>query len=93
MWSGGDGSVDTKARVSWDKVTLPTAQLGVGSLDFERKSRALLVKLLVRGLTPEDQPWKQFLLHSICQCTPPAVGWWSIGFSCRIIIVNLLHLS
>lgn len=81
MWSGGDSSVDTRVRVSWDTVTLPTAQGGLGILDPKRQSRALLVKLLVRGLTPGEQPWKLFLFHGIQQCTLIVAGRWTGSIS------------
>lgn len=56
LWSGGDGYVDTRARVSWDTITHPIAWEGLGILDLEHKNRSLLVKLLVRGLTLREQP-------------------------------------
>lgn len=35
VWSGGNGSMDTRARVSWETITLPIAQGGLGILDPE----------------------------------------------------------
>ena len=35
LWSGGDGSVDTRARVRWATVILPVDQGGLGIIDPE----------------------------------------------------------
>lgn len=52
--------------------TLPTAQGGLGIVDPACQSRALLGKLIVRGLLPGDEPWKEPLNHRLGRCTPVA---------------------
>ncbi|MCO5597044.1 hypothetical protein L7F22_051118 [Adiantum nelumboides] len=34
------------------------------------QSAALLSKLIVRGLHPGEEPWKQFMLHGLSRCVP-----------------------
>ncbi|MCO5581971.1 hypothetical protein L7F22_035860 [Adiantum nelumboides] len=61
LFGGSDGSLDTQARVRWSTCTLPTSQGGLGIIDPEMQSRALLTKLIVRGLFPGNEPWKMLL--------------------------------
>ena len=49
LWGGSDGSHDTRARVRWDTIILPSAEGGLGIIDPEIQSRALLSKLIIRG--------------------------------------------
>lgn len=56
LWSGTDGTRDTRARVRWQTVILPCEEGGLGIIDPEIQSRALISKLLVRGLFPGDEP-------------------------------------
>ena len=75
LWSGGDGSA-ARAKVAWSVITLPTARGGLGVIDPACQSRALLGKLVVRGLLPGSEPWKELLLHRLRQCTPRTGGPW-----------------
>lgn len=36
----------------------------------------LLGKLVVRGLLPSAEPWKELLLHKLGRCTPVVGGPW-----------------
>ena len=58
------------AKVAWPVITLPTALGGLGIVDPACQSRALLGKLIVRGLLPGAEPWKEFLVHRLSRCTP-----------------------
>ena len=52
LWSGQDGTTDTRARVRWETIIQPIAEGGLGLIDPEMQCRALLTKLIVRGLFP-----------------------------------------
>ena len=75
LWSGGDGR-PARAKVSWSVISLPTACGGLGIVDPACQSRALLGKLIVRGLMPGEEPWKELLLYRIQRCTPTTGGPW-----------------
>ena len=62
--------------MAWPVITLPTALGGLGIVDPACKSRALLGKLIVRGLLPGVEPWKEFLVHRLSRCTPVVGGPW-----------------
>ncbi|MCO5557347.1 hypothetical protein L7F22_010910 [Adiantum nelumboides] len=53
LWGGSDGTRDTRARVSWHTVILHRQKGGLGIIDLEMQSAALLLKLIVRGLYPD----------------------------------------
>ena len=87
LWSGRDGG-PARAKVSWSVITLPTSQGGLGIVDPACQSRALLGKLVVRGLLPGAEPWKELLIHRLGRCTPAALqedlgSLGSDGFSLR----------
>ncbi len=46
---GGKAS-NTQAKVKWDSLTLPLSSGGLGIIDPKAQFKALLAKLLVRGL-------------------------------------------
>ena len=75
LWSGRDGG-PARAKVAWPVITLPTALGGLGIVDPACQSRALLGKLIVRGLLPGAEPWKELLMHRLSRCTPVAGGPW-----------------
>ena len=52
LWSGSDGFGTSRAWVAWQMVILPQAEGGLGIIDPELQSQALLGKLVIRGLTP-----------------------------------------
>jgi len=45
----------------------PTTQGGLGIIDPKTQSEALLAKLLIRGLTPGGEPWKELIRHKVDQ--------------------------
>ncbi len=61
IW-GGKAS-NTWAKVKWDSLTLPLSSGGLRIIDPKAQSEALLAKLLVRGLAPRGEPWKEILRH------------------------------
>ena len=73
LWGGSDGTRDTRARVRWATLILPRDEGGLGIIDPEIQIRALLSKLIVRGLFPGNEPWKKFL-HAALQTVAPRFG-------------------
>ncbi len=69
IWGGKDAPVC--AKVKWDMLTLPTAQGGLGIIDPKTQSEALLAKLLIRGLAPGGEPWKELIRHKADQIRLP----------------------
>ncbi|MCO5592217.1 hypothetical protein L7F22_046215 [Adiantum nelumboides] len=69
LFGGSNGSRDTRARVCWWTVILPTSKGGLGIIDPELQSRALLTKLNVRGLFPGNEPWKMLLQSALATAT------------------------
>jgi hypothetical protein len=71
IWGGKVSN--TWAKVKWDSFTLPLSSSGLGIIDPKAQSEALLAKLLVRGLAPGGEPWKEILRHRAnqvhLQCT------------------------
>ena len=61
LWSGSNGSGTSEARVAWQTVILPKIEGGLGIINPELQSQALLGKLVIRGLTPGGQMWKLLL--------------------------------
>jgi hypothetical protein len=61
IWSGK--ASNTRAKVKWETLVLPTAQGGLGIIDPKTQSEALLAKLFVRGLASGGDPWKKLLKH------------------------------
>lgn len=54
----------------WSTVILPRQEGGLGIIDPEIQSRALITKLVVRGLYPGNEPWKSFLQSTVIECSP-----------------------
>lgn len=73
LWSGHDGTIDTRARVGWATIILPTAEGGLGIIDTEMQCRALLTKFIVCGLFPGNETWKM-LFRSILHTVTPRLG-------------------
>ncbi|MCO5586639.1 hypothetical protein L7F22_040580 [Adiantum nelumboides] len=65
-----DGTHVTRARVRWSTVVMPTSQGGLGIIDPEMQSRALLTKLIVRGFFAGNEPWKMLLQSDLDTVTP-----------------------
>lgn len=70
FWSGSDGSIDTRARVRWSTLILPRSEGGLAIIDPEIQIRALLSKLIVRGLFPGNEPWKKFFSAALLTVAP-----------------------
>lgn len=51
-----------RAKATWSVIILPTLQGGLGIINPVCESRALLGKLVVRGLMLGCEPWKQLML-------------------------------
>ena len=76
LWSGGDGR-PARAKVAWSIIVQPPTACGsLGIIDPACQSRALLGKLVVRGLLPKGEPWKDFFLHTAGQRVPRGGGPW-----------------
>ncbi len=72
IWGSKDAP--TRAKVKWDTLAFPTAQGGLGVTDPKSQSEVLLAKLLVRGLTPGGEPWKELVRHKADQTRLPVHG-------------------
>jgi hypothetical protein len=61
IW-GGKATL-ARAKVKWDTLTLPITKGRLSIIDPKTQSEALLAKLLVRGLAPGGEPWKELIRH------------------------------
>jgi hypothetical protein len=61
IWGGK--VAPTRTKVKWDTLTLPIAKGRLGINDPKSQSKALLAKLLVGGLAPGREPWKELIRH------------------------------
>ena len=75
LWSGGEGAF-ARAKVAWSTLTLPKSKGGLGLIDPENQSKAMLAKLLVRGLLPGNETWKMILQSRIEGLLPKNGGPW-----------------
>jgi len=50
IWGGK--ATNARAKVNCDNLVLPTTKGGLGIIDPKTQSKALLAKLLIRGLAP-----------------------------------------
>lgn len=75
IW-GGRTAGQPRAKVAWQQAILPLDKGGLKILDPGLQASALLVKLLVRGLTPGWEPWKDFILHRVEGCQQSKGGQW-----------------
>ncbi len=73
LYLGGKAAL-TRAKVKWDTLTLPIAKGGLGIIDPKSQSEALFAKLLVRGLAPGGEPWKELIRHHADQTRLPVHG-------------------
>jgi hypothetical protein len=60
--------------VRWETLALPTTLGGLGVTDPKTQSEALLAKLLIRGLSPGGEPWKELVRHKANQTRLPVHG-------------------
>jgi len=72
IWSGK--ATNTRAKVKWETLVLPTSQGGIGIIDPKTQSEALLAKLLIMGLELGGEPWKEILRHKANQVMLPMHG-------------------
>ena len=75
IWSGKRES-NTRARVKWATAILPIVRGGVKILDPQWQTSAILVKLLVRGLSVGYEPWKTLVRHRVAQTKQSRTGKW-----------------
>jgi len=72
IWSGK--ADNARAKVKWETLVLPISQGGLGIIDPKTQSKALLAKLLIKGLAPGGEPWKELLRHKANQTKLPVHG-------------------
>lgn len=85
LWLGFDGTRDTRAKVAWHTIILPREQGGLGIIDPEAQSRALISRFIIRGLFPGSEPWKIFLRAAVLQCSPRKGGNFQPSSSQRLL--------
>jgi len=73
-WSGENGKRCCRAKVEWDSLIQPKHEGGIKLIDPTTQMQALLVKLLVRGLTPGNAPWKTLILYRMKSIRPKKGG-------------------
>ncbi|KAH8943799.1 hypothetical protein BDL97_13G073400 [Sphagnum fallax] len=56
--------------VKWETIVLPHHLGGLSVMDPKGLAHALLVKLLIRGLTPSGEPWKTLVRWKASQTHP-----------------------
>jgi hypothetical protein len=64
LWTGTITS-RARAKVSWDTAIRPLSQGGIKIFDPKTQARALLDKLVTRGLAPGGDPWKLVIRHRL----------------------------
>ncbi len=72
IWGGK--ATNARAKVKWDTLVLLTIKGGLGIIDPKTQSKALLAKLLIRGLAPGGEPCKELLRHKADQVRLPVHG-------------------
>jgi hypothetical protein len=75
IWSGKRES-NTRARVKWATAVLPIVRGGVKILDPQWQTSALLIKLLIRGMSVGYEPWKTLVRHRVAQTKQSRRGKW-----------------
>ena len=75
IWSGKRES-NTRARVKWATAVLPIIRGGVKILDPLWQTSALLVKILIRGMSIGYEPWKTLVRHRVAQTKQSRRGKW-----------------
>jgi hypothetical protein len=88
MWSG-KYNTRARARVRWSTAVLPIVRGGVKILDPEWQASALLVKLLIRGMSVGYEPWKVLVRHRVAQTKQSRRGRWPANANW---IMNSSHL-
>ena len=75
IWSGKKVSC-ARARVKWDTAVLPIVRGGIKILDPQWQASALLIKLLLRGLSVGYEPWKALVRYRVAQTKQSRRGTW-----------------
>ena len=75
IWSGQKESF-ARVRVKWATAVLPIVRGGVKIMDPQWQASALLVKLLVRGLSVGYEPWKALVRYRVEQTKQSRRGKW-----------------
>jgi exonuclease III len=75
VWSGQRES-NSRARVKWDTAVLPVVRGGIKILDPQWQTSALLIKLLIRGLSVGYEPWKALVRYRVAQTKQSRNGNW-----------------
>ena len=75
IWSGKATS-KARAKVRWDTAVLPIVRGGIKILDPQWQASALLIKLLIRGLTVGYEPWKSLVQYRVNQTIQTRRGKW-----------------
>lgn len=75
IWSGKRESC-ARARVKWDTAVLPIVRGGIKILDPQWQASALLIKLLLRGLSVGYEPWKALVRYRVAQTKQSRRGTW-----------------
>lgn len=75
IWSGKQES-NARAKVRWDTVVLLVVRGGVKVLDPKWQASALLIKLLVMGLSRGYEPWKSLVRFRVAQAQQSRNGKW-----------------
>ena len=75
IWSGKRESC-ARAKVKWDTAVLPIVRGGIKILDPQWQASALLIKLLIRGLSVGYEPWKALVRYRVAQTSQSRRGRW-----------------
>lgn len=60
-WGGSDGYENTHVRLCKSTIIRPRHERGIGIINPQMQSKALLSKLNIRGFFLGNEPWKQLL--------------------------------
>jgi hypothetical protein len=88
IWSGEDGSRACPAKVAWSSLILPKNCGGLKLIDPELQMKALLVKLLIRGLLLGPAPWRYLITHRIKMLIPTRGGSWPASSHYLLFVVK-----
>lgn len=75
IWLGKKES-SARAKVKWDIAVLPIVRGGIKILDPQWQASALLIKLLIRGLSVGYEPWKSLVRFRVAQTKQSRRGRW-----------------
>ena len=69
LWSGKHDD-RTRAKITWDIITLPKSIGRLGIIDLVKQRKTHLAKLVVQSLLPEDEIWKKMLINRMSRNSP-----------------------